>query len=132
MAYTKDYFVNPYNFISFPDKKAKKYDDKDEHTGVIEYTVTTKSPIFIPNSSTDKFFEESENHKDRKDHKSYDFFSYTDLSGKEKEERNKYREPVIPGSEMRGVVRSVYEALTDSCMGVLNEDEYPVKRSPAV
>ena len=131
MAYTKDYFVNPYNFISFPDKKAKKYDDKDEHTGVIEYTVTTKSPIFIPNSSTDKFFEESENHKDRKDHKSYDFFSYTDLSGKEKEERNKYREPVIPGSEMRGVVRSVYEALTDSCMGVLNEDEYPVKRSPA-
>lgn len=128
MAYTKDYFVNPYNFISFPDKKAKKYDDKDEHTGVIEYTVTTKSPIFIPNSSTDKFFEESENHKD---HKSYDFFSYTDLSGKEKEERNKYHEPVIPGSEMRGVVRSVYEALTDSCMGVLNEDEYPVKRSPA-
>ena len=37
--------------------------------------------------------------------------------------------PVIPGSEMRGVVRSVYETLTDSCMGLLNEEAYPVKRS---
>ena len=28
----------------------------------------------------------------------------------------------IPGSEIRGMVRSVYEAATDSCMGIL-EDE---------
>lgn len=31
---------------------------------------------------------------------------------------------------MRGVVRNVYETLTDSCMSVLNADTYPVKRSP--
>lgn len=31
---------------------------------------------------------------------------------------------------MRGVVRNVYETLTDSCMGVLNSEEYPVKRAP--
>ena len=46
-----DYFVNPYNFISFPKEKAKAYTDSDRHTGFIEYTVTTKTPLFIPNSS---------------------------------------------------------------------------------
>ena len=62
-------------------------------------------------------------------HKSYDFFSYTELeAGKTYE--NEYHIPVIPGSEMRGVVRNVYETLTDSCMGVLNSEEYPVKRAP--
>lgn len=39
----------------------------------------------------------------------------------------KYQEPVVPGSEMRGLIRNVYETLTDSCMGILNDD-YPVKR----
>lgn len=42
------------------------------------------------------------------------FFSYTELeAGKTYE--NEYNIPVIPGSEMRGVVRNVYETLTDSC-----------------
>lgn len=120
-------FVNPYNFISFPAHKAKAYTDSDRHTGVIHYTVTTKSPLFIPNSSSAQAFTESD--KDR-DHKSYDFFSYTELDEGERYE-NVYHTPVIPGSEMRGVVRSVYEALTDSCMGNLNENTYPVKRSAA-
>ena len=28
-------FVNPYNFIKFPQNKAKAYTDTDKHTGVI-------------------------------------------------------------------------------------------------
>ena len=36
-------FLNPYNFIPFPAKKAGAYNDTDKHTGVIEYTITTKS-----------------------------------------------------------------------------------------
>lgn len=119
-----DKFINPYNFIQFPPKKAKAYTDTDRHTGVIEYCITTKTPLFIPNSSSETAFSESE----EPDHKSYDFFSYTDLTDAESRE-GLYQIPVIPGSEMRGVVRSVYETLTDSCMGLLNEDEYPVKRS---
>ena len=63
-----------------------------------------------------------------KEHKSYDFFSYTELDT-DKRYENEYHIPVIPGSEMRGGVRNVYETLTDSCMGILNTDEYPVKRS---
>lgn len=125
MAEDKSVFLNPYNFISFPQKKAEAYTDTDKHTGVIEYTITTKTPLFIPNSSSDKAFKESETVTD---HKSYDFFSYTNLDSKKLYE-NEYHLPVIPGSEMRGVVRNAYETLTDSCMGLLNEEIYPVKRS---
>lgn len=114
-------FVNPYNFISLPNKKAKAYLDEDKHYGVIHYSITTKTPLFIPNSSNDNAFGCKET-----DHKSYDFFSYTDLSN-EKNVSGKYQEPVVPGSEMRGLIRNVYETLTDSCMGILNDD-YPVKR----
>lgn len=117
-------FVNPYNFISFPKEKAKAYTDSDRHTGFIEYTVTTKTPLFIPNSSSESAFQES---KKVADHKSYDFFSYQDLDPTKNYE-NQYFTPVIPGSEVRGVVRSVYETLTDSCMGVLNSDDYAVNR----
>lgn len=126
MAEDKSVFLNPYNFISFPQKKAEAYTDTDKHTGVIEYTITTKTPLFIPNSSSDRAFKESWKVAD---HKSYDFFSYTNLDSAKTYE-NEYHFPVIPGSEMRGVVRNVYETLTDSCMGLLNEEEHPVKRSP--
>ena len=119
-------FINPYNFISFPPEKVRAYSDTDKHTGVIEYSITTKTPLFIPNSSSETAFKESEQIAD---HKSYDFFSYTELDPGEKYE-GKYNAPVIPGSEMRGVVRNVYETLTDSCMGQLNSAEYPVKRTP--
>lgn len=134
-------FVNPYNFIQFPERKAKAYTDKDKHTGYIEYTVTTKTPLFIPNSSSDTAFCESDKNvsdegknvyskgADKKQyHKSYDFFSYTDLDPL-KHYEDEYHMPVIPGSEMRGVVRNAYETLTDACMGVLNEDTHPIKRS---
>ncbi len=122
-------FLNPYNFISFPPKKDEAY-EKDEtqgHTGVIYYTITTESPLFIPNSSTEKTFSQS---MTTQEHKSYDFFSYTQLSSYTEEKGNpKAAQPVIPGSEIRGVIRSVYETLTDSCMGVLNSDTFPIKRS---
>lgn len=118
-------FVNPYNFIKFPREKALAYKEEDRHSGVIRYTITTKTPLFIPNSSSDCAFRQSDNVKG---HKSYDFFSYTDLDDGKRYD-NEYHIPVIPGSEMRGVVRNVYETLTDSCMGILNTEEYPVKRS---
>ena len=68
-------FVNPYNFIRFPEHKAKAYEDKDVHTGVIEYTIKTKTPLFIPNSSNMNAYD-----KDATD-KALDFFSYDSLLG---------------------------------------------------
>ncbi len=120
-----DKFVNPYNFIQFPEKKALAYKDTDRHTGVISYTVTTKTPLFIPNSSSESAFQESD---ETREHKSYDFFSYTELKPKKRYEEEPHI-PIIPGSEMRGVVRNVYETLTDSCMGILNEEVHPIKRT---
>ena len=119
-------FLNPYNFIPLPDKKAKAYqtDDKNSrlHTGVIEYSITTRSPLFIPNTSNDDAFMCGV-----KEHVSYDFYSYEELP-KNINHKDNYREPVIPGSELRGMIRNVYETLTDSCMGVLNEKTHPVMR----
>ncbi len=116
-------FLNPYNFIPFPEKKAAAYAEEGEkHTGVIEYSITTKSPLFIPNTTSDKAFEGNV-----EDHKSFDFYSYTQLSPA-RTYNQEYQEPVIPGSELRGMLRSVYETLTDSCMGILNENNYPIMR----
>lgn len=137
-------FLNPYNFISFPPKKEGVYKRDEEKclTGVIHYTVTTKSPLFIPNSSADAVFSQSAITEEKKTeggeekkseskscHKSYDFFSYKQLEPYKEENGNPDAPtPVIPGSEMRGVIRSVYETLTDSCMAVLNSDRLPIKR----
>ena len=57
-------FINPYNFISFPKRKASAYTDEDRHTGVIEYAITTKTPLFIPNSSSETAFKESDTIKE--------------------------------------------------------------------
>lgn len=123
-------FLNPYNFISFPSKKASayKYVDRQTLTGKIRYKITTRSPVFLPNSSTDEAFEQSQKING---HKSYDFFSYNELQPYSRANQNPEPQcPVIPGSEIRGVIRAVYETLTDSCMGVLNSETMPVKRSP--
>ena len=51
------------------------------------------------------------------DHKSLVFFSYDDLSDKDSRDiETQPPDPVIPGSELRGMIRGVYEALTDSCL----------------
>ena len=66
--------INPYEFIKLPEKKRRQYRDEDKHTGVIEYTIETYSPLFIPNSSTDKAFKISDEVLQKKSevHKSYE------------------------------------------------------------
>lgn len=113
-------FLNVYNFVPLPKKKAKKYDDTDQHTGYIEYQITTKTPLFIPNTSNEDYFNVRV-----KDHKSYDFFSYTDLSN---DYSGEYHKPVIPGSQVRGMIRSIYETVTASCLSTLNNDADLSKR----
>lgn len=116
-------FVNPYNFIPLPKEKKGAYEDPDRHTGVITYQITTKTPLFIPNTSNDNAFLCT-----TKDHKSYDFFSYHELETGV-DHREHPQEPVIPGSELRGMIRGIYETLTNSCMGVFNEELYPERRT---
>lgn len=125
MENIKEGFINPYGFIPLGEKKSKKYTENDMvHSGVITYKIETKTPLFIPNTSNADAYD-----KDDVD-KCLDFFSYKCISGKtDLEGKDNMYEPVIPGSEIRGMVRSVYEAITNSCMNVLNEEIRPVKRT---
>lgn len=122
-------FLNPYNFIPFPENRSEHYDDTDVHTGVITYTITARSPLFIPNTSSEHAF--ALETPEGVDHKSYDFYSYTELE-EGRDYRDVFETPVIPGSELRGMVRGIYETLTGSCMGVLNSEMLPVKRTAEV
>lgn len=125
---TKNFkFINPYNFIPMGKNKSKYKDDSTEKklSGVIEYSVLTKTPLFIPNTSNSGIFRKE---NDDKDHKTYDFFSYTDLAGK-KNGDNEYYMPVIPGSEIRGMFRNNFEILTNSCMSSLDSDMSLSKRT---
>lgn len=112
-------FVNPYNFVPLgKGPERKKFDDnKGNLSGVIEYSIRTRTPLFIPNTSNEYAIYPS---KKNSGHKSYEFFSYTDLSGKTENKQGELPKPIIPGSEMRGMLRSYYEILTDSCMSAID------------
>lgn len=44
-------FINPYHFIPLPDKKIEAYSEEEELiSGVINYKIITKSPLFIPDT----------------------------------------------------------------------------------
>ena len=120
-------FINPYIFVPISNKEPQriKFEDldldiSDKLDGCIECTLETKSSVFIPN--TTRTFEYGFN----------EFFSYDDLADRNKKdipkENPKY--PRIPGSEIRGMVRNIYEQLTDSCLSVIDKENLAVKRSP--
>jgi len=129
---SKGEFLNVYNFVPFPTKVKRAYPETGKLSGVINYTITPLTPMMIPNSSSNRAFQVGEKlgwdeKKEEPNHKTYDFFSYTNLE-KNKKYDNQCFEPVIPGSEIRGVIRNIYETITYSCMGVLNSGTYPSKR----
>ncbi|MEQ8172702.1 MAG: TIGR03986 family CRISPR-associated RAMP protein, partial [Candidatus Eremiobacterota bacterium] len=58
--------------------------------------------------------------------KSYDFFSYENLEEKSNPTPSL---PVIPGSEIRGMIRNAFEALTNSCMSTIDDKQLLYKRT---
>lgn len=96
--------VNPYSFVPLGTAPVRTSQDAcyigPLLTGRLDYTLTTDTPLLIPDSAKVV--------KDEKiDHKRYPFFRLPDGT------------PAIPGSEMRGAMRGVYEAVTNSCLSVL-------------
>ena len=133
-----DKFINPYTFVpiktAVPDRRAKEEHDL---TGCIECGLSVESSLFIPNTGK-KFKYLKTNEKLRNnvtqevlnEHYFSEFFSYEDLSNKsDKIPLNPPQYPRIPGSEIRGVIRNVYEQLTNSCMSVIDGDNLPNMRS---
>lgn len=108
-------FINPYNFVGLGEGVERKTYEEHESgnlTGKIKCTLTVKTPLAIPD--TEK--KQPENIEVKKamgkngieKHYHYPFYRIGDI-------------PVIPGSQLRGVVRSAYETLSNSCFSVYNE-----------
>lgn len=140
----KEKFVNPYHFVSLEKnctREAKKYrEQKGNLTGWITCRLETLSPVFIPNTGSasevdgkkhsdvfeKRVFKEKENKQVVIN--SYDFFSYPDLSKLKGEALKEYREPIIPGSEIRGMIRTAFEAVTNSCLSTIDDEQPLFKR----
>lgn len=104
---TKKFFVNPYNFVSIKngvDGPSGVIHDGKLLTGMLHCKLTVKTPLAIPDVE-----KKSEDESVPK-HYHYPFFSVGD----------KY---TIPGSSIRGAIRSMYEALTDSCFVTMPDEE---------
>ncbi len=127
---TQEKFVNPYHFVPLGEKCDRRYDyeaiKKEDNllTGWIECELETKSPVFVPNPTNDDVFALK---VERDSVKSYDFLSREDLSGRSNPEAP--ARPVIPGSELRGVFRSAFEAVTNSCMSTTDDESVLFKRT---
>ena len=125
-------FINPYNFISLSKKPNREQatEAAKKYTGSITYSLTTKSSLFIPNTSSSKAFSYTPNKDDdpKNEHELYDFFSYNILD-ENKIYDEEWFEPVIPGSEVRGMIRSIYETLTNSCLSAIDGEKRIGKRT---
>ncbi|HQU32372.1 MAG: hypothetical protein HRU72_03315 [Planctomycetia bacterium] len=91
--------INPYNFVPLKDKKPNRtmgYTGKlrlkdDHYSGKIECILKALSPLITLDQS-------------RKDVKNKKFL------------RNSRNTPILQGASIKGMIRSVYEAITDSCL----------------
>ena len=126
-------FINPYHFISLSDKpeRSQGNPEPEKLTGSITYHLRTKSCLFIPNTSSNRAFSYQPDEQDdpKNEHQLYDFFSCRMLEKDKVYDEDFSSAPVIPGSEIRGMIRSIYETLTNSCLSVLDGERRIGKRT---
>ena len=111
---------HPHTFLKPPARNVVREKDPVSHiknkdtegnplwSGKITCSLTTRGPVFIPDTNNDNYFNMNEKYPD---HNNYGFFRINN-------------EPAIPGSSIRGMVSSVYEALTNSCFRVMDQARY--------
>ncbi len=107
-------FLNPYNFVRWLEPPTPQTPEQhllwrcpppphDRYIGLsgrIRCTLTTKTPLFVSEGQPVE-------HDKEKDHSTYAFL---EVDG----------QPVIPGTGLRGAIRSVFEAVTNSRLGVFD------------
>lgn len=94
-------FINPYNFVSLGSEVERTEPTDGTLTGKIKVSLIVKTPLAIPDAekcTTDSI-----------GHKTFPFFRVGD-------------KPVIPGSQLRGMIRNAYETLSNSCFSVNNNN----------
>lgn len=108
--------VNPYNFVplgSTPARARYQAGQRGKLTGYLDLNLVNTTPVIIPDASR------KEPDGQIRDHYYYPFFK---VDGK----------PIIPGSELRGLIRSVYETLTNSCLPLTPDKANLVQRIPDI
>lgn len=117
---TEQQFVNPYNFAMMSDRymvrktREEWFGEKEKRlTGSINCKLRVITPLALPDHAPTSPAEIKpspvmDNGKKIGDHFSY---PYVSIDGKT---------PMIPGSELRGMIRNVYETVTNSCMSVFD------------
>lgn len=117
-------FINPYHFLPLESKKTIETAAPDEakYSGFIQARIKNRTAMIIPNPNADDI--------DR--NKVLNFFTYyeeyANPNGTGENIAYKNHPPVIPGSAIRGMLRSIYEMATNSCMSVLNKDAVVSRR----
>lgn len=121
--------VNPYNFIPFESEPERQpldswYPDPEKLlSGWLDVEIRLKTPLIIPGSvpiQTEHVGNQPlTDGEEEKKHNTYGFYH---LDGK----------PAIPGSSLRGMLRSLYEAASNSCLPFLLADpDHPIsQRTP--
>jgi len=118
--------IAPYNFVELPDQvitaklplpDSDRYHSK-LHTGRIECTLTTASPLYIRCGLTTEEFQGGKEAKDLPD------FFYTDPAAKAEK-------PVLPGSSLRGMLRNLVEIVSFSKIDHVSEYQKLFFRSVA-
>jgi len=131
---SKESFVNPYIFVPLEKNCSKNYDfnsikaNKELLTGWVKCTLLTKSPIFVPNTSNEDRFKL----KTEKGEliRSLEFYSNEDLKDLHDPNPPPPKHPEIPSSELRGMIRSSFELLTNSCLSAIDHKKILYKRVP--
>ena len=128
-------FINPYNFIPFGDRGDEKRRSREDQyskeliSGWLDVELEVKTPLIIPDAAYPRYYD-PETGKEiikpaedvkRKLHKEYEFFHVNE---------NGSKNYMIPGSGIRGAVRSMFEAITDSCVPFLMDDKPISQRVP--
>ena len=106
--------VSPYTFIKNNNQYKQSRFEFGDKSGVIDCTLTTKTPLVIPDPETKRIINIKEKNKnifEDKEHKEFDFYR---IGG----------DCAIPGSSIRGCIRNIYEVVTDSCISSYNSEEF--------
>lgn len=123
-------FTNPYNFVpvvKIPDdnkigkfrKPFISHEKFEGCSGIITCRLKTLTPFFTSASHSED---------DKGGHKRLEFFSVDKekINGQE----NEWRMPTVPGSTLRGVIRSVCEAVSNSSFTALGSETLDYRCSP--
>ncbi|MBP3760987.1 MAG: hypothetical protein J6I55_05900 [Ruminococcus sp.] len=109
-------FINPYNFVSQLHEVERDIPHKGNLTGKINCTITVKTPLCIPDA--EKKFADADfaDMPEYNRHYVYDFYRVGDV-------------PTIAGSRIKGIIRSYYEVLSNSCFYVNNNNIMSARHS---